>query len=69
MKYNLSSLSPEQNNALACALGEIQRHLAEDTDLLDRLAAFDIDLSKEIDGYDCLITALYQLQQHADKNV
>lgn len=37
MKANLNSLTPDQNNELACKLGEIQRHLAEDTELLTKL--------------------------------
>lgn len=69
MKANLETLTHEQNNELACKLGEIQRHLAEDTELLTELSELGIDLGSEIDGYDCVITALYELQQHADKNI
>ena len=69
MKANLDTLTPEQNNNLACKLGEIQRHLAEDTKLLNELSDLGIDLTSEIDGYDCVITALYKLQQHVDKNI
>ena len=69
MKAILNSLTPVQNNELACKLGEIQRHLAEDTELLTGLSELGIDLDSEIDGYDCVITALYELQQHANKNL
>ncbi|MEF1338532.1 hypothetical protein REH81_17380 [Vibrio rotiferianus] len=68
MKCSLSTLSTEQTNELTCRLGEIQRHLAEDTDLLENLKELGIDMSSEIDGYDCVISALYELQQFADKN-
>lgn len=66
-KTPLNSFTPEQNNELACKLGEIQRHLAEDTELLTGLYDLGIDLDSEIDGYECVITALYELQKHADK--
>ena len=69
MKHELSSLSKEQVNTLACKLGEIQRHLAEDTDLLEGLKELGVDMSSEIDGYDCVITALFELQKFADKNI
>lgn len=69
MKCSLSTLSKDQTNELACRLGEIQRHLAEDTELLEKLKELDIDMSSEIDGYDCVITALYELQQFADKKM
>lgn len=69
MKANLNSLTSEQNHELACMLGEIQRHLAEDTVLLNELSVLGIDLGSEIDGYDCVIAALFELQQHANKNI
>lgn len=68
MKAPLKTLSKEQVNTLACKLGEIQRHLAEDTNLLEGLGELGIDLSGEIDGYDCVIAALFELQQFANLN-
>lgn len=67
MKHSLSTLSKEQTNTLACKLGEIQRYLAEDTDLLEDLEELGIDMSSEIDGYECVIAALFELQTFADK--
>ncbi|BEI26570.1 hypothetical protein ACPFUC_001893 [Vibrio cholerae] len=66
MKHSLSTLSKEQINTLACKLGEIQRHLAEDTELLVDLNELEIDMSYEIDGYECVITALFELQKFVD---
>ncbi len=69
MEVALKTFTPEMNNTLACKLGEIQRHLAEDTELVVELSELGIKLDKEMDGYECLITALYELQKHADKNI
>jgi len=69
LNVNLENFTLEQNNELACKLGEIQHHLAEDTLLLTDFNEFGLDLSKEIDGYNCVITALYELQKHVDNNV
>jgi len=69
MKADLNSLTPEENNTLACHLGEIQRHLAEDTKLIDKITELGINLDSEMSGYDCLISALHTLQQHADANL
>ncbi|MFL7013636.1 hypothetical protein [Enterovibrio norvegicus] len=48
---------------LAIILGEIERHLAEDTDLLEKLQNMGFDLSKEIDGYESVIEKLNYLTQ------
>ncbi|CAJ0563684.1 hypothetical protein [Vibrio cholerae] len=69
MKASLNSLSKDQVNTLACKLGEIQRHLAEDTELLSDLSELGIDLSSEIDGYDCVVEALFELQQFANQHL
>lgn len=69
MKAKLDSLAKDQINTLACKLGEIQRHLAEDTKLLTGLRELGIDLSSEIDGYDCVLEALFELQMFANKNM
>lgn len=69
MKASLKSLSEEQVNTLACKLGEIQRHLAEETELLSGLSELGIDLSSEIDGYYCVIAALFELQQLANQHL
>ncbi|TAP31763.1 hypothetical protein EYR97_19815 [Alteromonas sp. KUL42] len=69
MTVALNTFTPEMNNILACKLGEIQRHLVEDTELVVELSELGIDLDKEIDGYECLITALYELQKHVDQNI
>ncbi|WP_026959869.1 hypothetical protein [Aliagarivorans taiwanensis] len=55
-------LTNHQANDLACALGEIERHLAEDTDLLEAIKAQGFNLQKEIDGYESVIEKLYQLR-------
>jgi hypothetical protein len=69
MKFSSDNLSIDEINTLACLLGEIQRHITEDTDLLAGIERLKINLSSEIDGYDCLIKALYELQCFVDKNI
>lgn len=67
MEESLQNLTPEQINDLACKLGEIERHLVEDTDLISEIHAMkEIDLSYEIDGYESVIEALYKISQYVE---
>lgn len=69
MQHNIQNLNAEQINTLACKLGEIQRHIIEDTNLLDGFSELNINLNQEIDGYECLISALNELQSYVNKNI
>lgn len=53
----------ERKNKVQCILGEIERHIAEDTDYLQQLEGLGFDLQREIDGYNSVITALAQIAE------
>lgn len=59
----LTRFDKHEINRLACILGEIERHLVEDTNILGELDSLGIDLSKEKDGYNSLIESLCDLSK------
>lgn len=56
-------MTNERANKVRCILGEIERHIAEDTDYLQQLESLGFDLQREIDGYNSVITALAQIAE------
>ena len=69
MNHSLNSKSKNDVNDLACQLGEIERHLVEDTDLIVNLEKLGIKLDGEISGYNSVIDALYELSKFVNDNI
>lgn len=69
MNHSLDSKSKDDIYNLACQLGEIERHLVEDTDLIVNLEKLGIKLDGEISGYDSVIDALYELSKFVNDNI
>lgn len=69
VNHSLDSKSKDDIYNLACQLGEIERHLVEDTDLIVNLEKLGIKLDGEISGYDSVIDALYELSKFVNDNI